>query len=102
MNPFLGNYLTSDGGTLLWSSARPATSGRVRHRDYRSFADDPRFCDVMPLIEDAAEAAELIAESIRSKPFDYSRQHLKTMKGQSAPFQSLVELASADRQSPMT
>ena len=60
-------------------------------------ADDPRFSDVMPLIENAEAAAELIAESIRSKPFDYWRQHLKTMKGQWAPFQSLVDLASDEQ-----
>ena len=51
----------------------------------------------MPLIENAAAAAELIAESIRSKPFDYWRQHLKTMKGQWAPFQSLIDLASDEQ-----
>ena len=42
----------------------------------------------------AAAAAEMIADSIRSKPFDYWRQHLKTMRGQWAPFQSLIDLAS--------
>jgi crotonobetainyl-CoA:carnitine CoA-transferase CaiB-like acyl-CoA transferase len=51
----------------------------------------------MPLIENAEAAAELIAKSIRSKPFEYWRQHLKTMKGQWAPFQSLVDLASDEQ-----
>ncbi len=57
--------------------------------DFPELADDPRFSDVLPLIENAAAAVELITESIRSKPFEYWRQHLKTMKGQWAPFQSL-------------
>ncbi len=60
-------------------------------------ADDPRFSDVLPLIENAAAAVELIEESIRSKPFEYWRQHLKTMKGQWAPFQSLIDLGSDDQ-----
>ena len=64
---------------------------------FPEMADDPRFSDVMPLIENAAAAAEMIAASIRSKPFDYWRQHLKTMKGQWAPFQSLIDLASDEQ-----
>ncbi len=99
VNPFLGNYLTSDGGTINLCIVSP--TGYIRdafeHLGLPELADDPRFSDVMPLIENAAAAAELIAESIRSKPFDYWRQHLKTMKGQWAPFQSLIDLA-ADEQ----
>ncbi|MDT5011228.1 MAG: hypothetical protein QOH57_2845, partial [Mycobacterium sp.] len=60
-------------------------------------ADDPRFSEVLPLIENAAAAVELITESIASKPFEYWRRHLKTMKGQWAPFQSFIDMA-ADEQ----
>ena len=99
VNPFLGNYLTSDGGTINLCIVSP--TGYIRdafeHLGLPELADDPRFSDVMPLIENAAAAAELIAESIRSKPFEYWRQHLKTMRGQWAPFQSLVELASDEQ-----
>ena len=49
------------------------------------------------IIENAEAAVELVAEVIRSKPFEYWRQHLKTMKGQWAPFQSFIDLA-ADEQ----
>jgi crotonobetainyl-CoA:carnitine CoA-transferase CaiB-like acyl-CoA transferase len=51
----------------------------------------------MPLISNAAAAAELIAASIRSKPFDYWREHLKTMKGQWVPFQSLIDPAGDEQ-----
>ena len=99
VNPFLGNYLTSDGGTINLCIVSP--TGYIRdafeHLGLPELADDPRFSDVLPLIENAAAAAELIDESIRSKPFDYWRQHLKTMKGQWAPFQSLVDLASDEQ-----
>ena len=34
-----------------------------------------------------------MVKAFASKPFAYWRQHLKTMKGQWAPFQSLLDLA---------
>jgi crotonobetainyl-CoA:carnitine CoA-transferase CaiB-like acyl-CoA transferase len=52
---------------------------------------------VLPLIENSEAAVELITKSIRSKPFEYWREHLKTMKGQWAPFQSLVELGTVEQ-----
>ncbi|AWT51651.1 CaiB/BaiF CoA transferase family protein [Mycolicibacterium smegmatis] len=99
VNPFLGNYQTSDGGTINLCIVSP--TGYIRdtfeHLGLAELADDPRFRDVLPLIEHAAEAAERIAEAIRSRPFEYWRRHLKTMKGQWAPFQSLVDLATDEQ-----
>ena len=99
VNPFLSNYLTSDGGTI--NLCIVSRTGYIRdafeHLGLPEAANDPRFSDVMPLISNAAAAAELIAESIRSKPFDYWREHLKTMKGQWAPFQSLIDLAGDEQ-----
>jgi crotonobetainyl-CoA:carnitine CoA-transferase CaiB-like acyl-CoA transferase len=99
VNPFLGNYLTSDGGTINLCIVSP--TGYIRdafeHLGLPEAANDPRFSDVMPLISNAAAAAELIAASIRNKPFAYWREHLKTMKGQWAPFQSLIDLAGDEQ-----
>lgn len=99
VNPFMANYRTSDGGTINLCIVSP--TGYIRdafeHLGLPELADDPRFCDVMPLIENASEGVELIAEAIASKPFEYWRQHLKTMKGQWAPFQSLTDLTSDDQ-----
>ena len=99
VNPFMGNYLTSDGGTINLCIVSP--TGYIRdafeHLGLPELADDPRFSDVLPLIENAEAAVELITESIRSKPFDYWRQHLKTMKGQWAPFQSFIDLATDEQ-----
>src|SRR5258708_18587329 len=82
----------------LWS-VRP--TGYIRdafeHLGLPELADDPRFSDVLPLIQNAAAAVELITESIRSKTFEYWRHHLKTMRGQWAPFQSFMDLASDDQ-----
>ncbi|HSA39901.1 MAG TPA: CoA transferase, partial [Mycobacterium sp.] len=45
-------------------------------------------------IENAEAGVRLIAEAIRARPFDHWREHLKTMRGQWAPFQSLVDLGA--------
>jgi len=95
VNPFMGNYQTSDGGTINLCIISP--TGLIRdtfeHLGIPEAADDARFADVLPLIQNADAAAELIAKAFAGKPFEYWRQHLKTMKGQWAPFQSLIELA---------
>jgi crotonobetainyl-CoA:carnitine CoA-transferase CaiB-like acyl-CoA transferase len=99
VNPFMGNYLTSDGGTINLCIISP--TGLIRdtfeHLGIPEAADDPRFSDVLPLIQNADAAAELIAEAFAAKPFDYWRQHLKTMKGQWAPFQSLLDLVDDEQ-----
>ncbi|MBB3749651.1 crotonobetainyl-CoA:carnitine CoA-transferase CaiB-like acyl-CoA transferase [Mycolicibacterium sp. BK634] len=99
VNPFMANYLTSDGGTINLCIVSP--TGYIRdtweHLGLPELADDPRFSDVMPLIQNAEAGVELIAEAIAAKPFEYWRQHLKTMKGQWAPFQSLVDLATDEQ-----
>jgi len=99
VNPFMANYRTSDDGIINLCIVSP--TGYIRdtweHLGLPELADDPRFCDVMPLIENATAGVQLIAEAIRSKPFEYWRQHLKTMKGQWAPFQSLVDLGTDEQ-----
>ena len=99
VNPFLGNYETSDGGTINLCIVSP--TGYIRdafeHLGLADAAGDPRFSEVLPLIENADAAAALITDAIRSKPFEYWRQHLKTMRGQWAPFQSLVDLGTDEQ-----
>jgi crotonobetainyl-CoA:carnitine CoA-transferase CaiB-like acyl-CoA transferase len=99
VNPFMGNYETSDGGTINLCIISP--TGIIRdtfeHLGIPEAADDPRFSDVLPLIQNADAAAELIAKAFAAKPFEYWRQHLKTMKGQWAPFQSLIDLADDEQ-----
>lgn len=99
VNPFMGNYKTSDGGTINLCIISP--TGLIRdtfeHLGIPEAADDPRFSDVLPLIQNANAAAELIAKAFAGKPFEYWRQHLKTMKGQWAPFQSLLDLVNDEQ-----
>jgi crotonobetainyl-CoA:carnitine CoA-transferase CaiB-like acyl-CoA transferase len=99
VNPFLGNYLTSDGGTINLCIVSPTAYVRdtFEHLGLAELADDPRFSEVLALVENAAAATELIAKAIAAKPFEYWRQHLKTMKGQWAPVQSLVDLGTDEQ-----
>lgn len=98
-NPFLGNYTTSDGGTINLCIVSP--TGYIRdtfeHLGIAEAADDPRFSDVLPLMDNADAASELIVAAIGARSFEYWRQHLTTMKGQWAPFQSLVDLGSDEQ-----
>lgn len=98
-NPFLGNYTTSDGGTINLCIVSP--TGYIRdtfeHLGIPEAADDPRFAEVLPLMQNAEAASALIVAAIGAKPFEYWRHHLKTMKGQWAPFQSLVDLGSDEQ-----
>jgi crotonobetainyl-CoA:carnitine CoA-transferase CaiB-like acyl-CoA transferase len=95
-NPLMGNFRTSDGGTINLCMVSP--TGLIRdafeHFGIPEAADDPRFADVHKLIENSKAASDLIVQAIGSKPFAYWREHLKTMKGQWAPIQSLLDLAT--------
>ncbi|MEZ0365087.1 CaiB/BaiF CoA transferase family protein [Mycobacterium sp. pUA109] len=99
VNPFLGNYRTSDGGTINLCIVSP--TGYIRdtfeHLGIPEAAEDPRFAEVRPLMENAAAASALIVAAIGGKPFAYWREHLKTMKGQWAPCQSFLDLATDEQ-----
>jgi crotonobetainyl-CoA:carnitine CoA-transferase CaiB-like acyl-CoA transferase len=98
-NPLMGNFRTSDGGWI--NLCMPSPTGLIRdtfeHLGIAAAADDPRFAGVHELIQNSKAASDLMVQAFAGKPFAYWRQHLKTMKGQWAPFQSLLDLA-ADEQ----
>jgi crotonobetainyl-CoA:carnitine CoA-transferase CaiB-like acyl-CoA transferase len=98
-NPFMGNYWTSDGGTINLCIVSP--TGLIRdtfeHVGRAAAADDPRFKDVPSLIENANAASGILAGAFAEKPFDYWRSHLKTMRGQWAPVQSLMDLTTDEQ-----
>jgi crotonobetainyl-CoA:carnitine CoA-transferase CaiB-like acyl-CoA transferase len=95
-NPFMGNYITSDGGTINLCTLTPGPYIRdmFTHMGMPELADDPRFSEVRALMTNWKEASDLIVKAFASKPFDYWRQHLRTYKGQWAPAQSLLDLAN--------
>lgn len=98
-NPFLGNFTTSDGGTINLCTMAPGPYIRdlFTHLGIPEAADDPRFSEALPLMENWEAASALIVEAIGARPFAYWRQHLKTFKGQWAPAQSLLELVEDEQ-----
>ena len=98
-NPFSGNYKTQDGGTinLCILTPGPLIRDTFAHLGIPEAADDPRFSEVGPLLKHWKEAGELIAAAFAKKPFAYWRQHLKSLRGQWAPVQSLLDLTTDEQ-----
>lgn len=98
-NPFNGNYQTADGGTinLCILTPGPVIRDTFTHLGIAELADDPRFADTKSLMQNWKEVGERVAAAFAAKPFEYWRQHLKTMKGQWAPVQSLLDLANDEQ-----
>ena len=98
-NPFMGNFRTSDGGTINLCMVSPTglIADTFAHVGVPEAADDPRFKDVLSLIENAGAASDILVKAFASMPFAYWREHLKTMKGQWAPIQSFEDLLSDEQ-----
>jgi crotonobetainyl-CoA:carnitine CoA-transferase CaiB-like acyl-CoA transferase len=98
-NPFMGNFRTSDGGTINLCMVSPTglIADTFAHLGVSEAADDPRFKDVPSLIENAGAASDIAVKAFGAKPFAYWRQHLKTMKGQWAPIQSFEDLLTDEQ-----
>ena len=98
-NPFTGNYRTSDGGTINLCILTPGKYIRdtFTHLGIPEAADDARFADVEGLMTNWQEASDLIVAAMAAQPFEYWRQHLKTMQGQWAPVQSLINLGTDEQ-----
>jgi crotonobetainyl-CoA:carnitine CoA-transferase CaiB-like acyl-CoA transferase len=99
LNPFSGTYRTSDGGTIYLCVLTPGRYIRDTfvHLGLEPAADDPRFATVEALMQNAAAASALIVAAIGSNTMDYWRKHLRTMKGQWAAFQSVLDLATDEQ-----
>lgn len=99
VNPFMGNFRTSDGGTINLCVLSP--TGLIRdtfeHLGLPELADDPRFSEPVKLFDNAIIAGGYIADAFVRKPFDYWRSHLKTMKGQWAPVQTVRDLLTDEQ-----
>jgi crotonobetainyl-CoA:carnitine CoA-transferase CaiB-like acyl-CoA transferase len=98
-NPLMGNYRTSDGGTINLCMLAPAAyiKDAFEHLGVPEMWDDPRFSGVAQLMENWEAAGALIGEAIARQTFKHWCQHLKTMRGQWAPVQSLVDLANDEQ-----
>ena len=98
-NPLTGNYQTADGGTINLCILTPGPHIRdtFAHLGIPEAADDPRFSTAEALMKHPQEAGALIAAAFATQPFEYWRQHLRTMTGQWAPIQSLLDLTTDEQ-----
>jgi crotonobetainyl-CoA:carnitine CoA-transferase CaiB-like acyl-CoA transferase len=89
-NPFMGVFKTSDGGfiNLTVLSPGPVLADTFAHLGLDQCMDDARFNTVETLMKNALPAHALVKEAIAAKPFAYWAQHLKTMRGQWAAYQT--------------
>lgn len=98
-SPFLGHYKTSDGRviSLFILVPDPYIRDTFEHLGIGHLADDPRFVDGKSLMANSAAAGDLIAEAFARHSFDFWREHLKTMKGQWAAVQSLLDFGNDEQ-----
>jgi crotonobetainyl-CoA:carnitine CoA-transferase CaiB-like acyl-CoA transferase len=99
INPFMGHFQTSDGRVISLFIMVPDHYIRdtFEHLGLHAAANDPRFADARGLAEHSAEVNDLIVKAFASQSFDYWREHLKTMKGQWAAVQSLLDLGDDEQ-----
>ena len=98
-NPFLGNYRTSDGGTINLCTLTPGPYARnlFEHLGLAELADDSRFADAKAIMTNSEAASELIKQAFANQTFAYWREKLKTFTGQWAPVQSFLDLATDEQ-----
>ncbi len=98
-NPFMGNYYTSDGGTINLCTLTPGPHIRnvFEHLGIPEAADDERFADAQSLMQNWQAASDLIREQFAAQPFEYWCEHLKTMSGQWAPVLDLLQIAQDEQ-----
>jgi crotonobetainyl-CoA:carnitine CoA-transferase CaiB-like acyl-CoA transferase len=98
-NPFLGSYKTSDGGVIVLNMVTPGPYIRdtFKHLAIPECADDPRFSSAQTLMQNWQAASVLIRDAIAKQSFSYWRKHLRTLQGQWAPAQSILDLASDEQ-----
>jgi crotonobetainyl-CoA:carnitine CoA-transferase CaiB-like acyl-CoA transferase len=99
VNPFSDLFPTADGGTVNLCILSPHLYIRdtFEHLGIPEAADDPRFADGHALFANAKEAHELVATAFASRPTGHWKERLRTMKGQWALFQSVLELAKDEQ-----
>ena len=98
-NPFLGNFSTSDGGTINLCTLTPGPYARdlFAHLGMPELADDPRFDSAEKLMANWKAASDLITAAFAGNTFDFWRSRLRTYSGQWAPVQSFLDLASDEQ-----
>jgi crotonobetainyl-CoA:carnitine CoA-transferase CaiB-like acyl-CoA transferase len=95
-NPLIGAYKTSDGGTIVLNMVTPGPyiKDTFEHLGLAQNVDDPRFQSADVLMQNADIVRGLFRDAFSAQSFEYWRNHLRTLQGQWAPAQSLLDMAS--------
>ena len=98
-NPFIGVFTTGDGGHINLTILKPGPyiQDTFEHLHIAEQADDPRFTTDVALMENADAAHALVQEAFARQPFKYWIERLKTMKGQWASYQTVLDVASDEQ-----
>lgn len=99
VNPFLGNYWTSDKRTINLCILSPTglIEDTFAHVNRPEAAKDPRFSDVLSLFKNAGAASDILVEAFAEHDFDYWRERLKTLKGQWAAVLNFAEMSEDEQ-----
>jgi crotonobetainyl-CoA:carnitine CoA-transferase CaiB-like acyl-CoA transferase len=95
-NPLIGAYKTSDGGTIVLNMVTPGPyiKDTFEHLGLAQYVDDPRFQSAEGMMQNASTVRGLFRDAFSAQSFEYWRNHLRTLQGQWAPAQSLLDMAS--------
>ena len=98
-NPFMGQFKTADGGliSLFMMQPGPHIRSTFEHLGLPELADDPRFGDARALMENWQAASDYLVRAFASETLDHWRRRLKTMSGQWAAVQTLLDLVSDEQ-----
>lgn len=98
-NPFMGVFKTADGGHINLTVLQPGPYIRdtFEHLGVPELADDPRFSTDVALMAHAEDAHVLVTAAFLKQPFKYWLERFATLKGQWAPYQSVLD-AGNDKQ----
>jgi len=93
-NPFVGVFQTADGRHLNMTILTPGPylEDTWIHLGRPELMQDERFNTAEALMANWADAAAEVVRAIGSQPMSYWLERFKTLRGQWAPYQNLVEL----------
>jgi crotonobetainyl-CoA:carnitine CoA-transferase CaiB-like acyl-CoA transferase len=98
-NPFIGVFETSDRSYINLTILTPGPYIRdtFEHLGIPEHANDPRFATDLAIMENAKAAHELVSKAIRAQPVKFWLERLKTLKGQWAPYQNVLEVSKDEQ-----
>ena len=98
-NPFIGSFKTADGGVIVLNMITPGPYIRdtFTHLGIPECADDPRFATAEALMQNWETVSGLSRDAVAKQTFDYWRTHLRTLQGQWAPVQSMLDLVTDEQ-----